>query len=581
MRTVGETPVGQRPVAIGLAVGGGAGPELAHAFGRAVARLSAVHNGAVEIATCPQRLSTYSAIDDAQLSAAGAAHLAESEAAAYADWLRGLARSGTRAVFRTACNAQALYLVREALWAVKPEGFTHPAGDLLVVRDELQGFYSGRNSDPATDDDRIERSCEFTRERTNRVLDFARTEAAARWDAPADHLVAVYKFHLLDKRFAQWVADYGRAHGVAVELYQPDTVNRRLRRGLLDGRVALVGANEWANVMHTELVARFAAGHQEQRHSRNVYLADEVAGLEEYQTVHGSADDIAGEGLVNPSATLRAAAALLERHAGFDGAEERMEHALRSVHAAGVSTPDFGGRSTTEDVTEAALDAYADGRGLVSASGDGRRGALVVVDLQNDFCAPEGHFARRGLVDPAATAALADRVQETIVRARAAGIEVIFVRMEADAARDPATVIERNRREGHSGFLAPRGFGSDFFRVAPLPSERVITKSGYDPFLAPELEAHLRDVGIEQLTLAGAFADVCVDATARSGYQKGYRIQVLEDCTLGLERSTADALAFMTRFYGAEVLPSEAWLEDPDAATAAHAVGGRPVGARR
>ncbi|MGG7378438.1 isocitrate/isopropylmalate family dehydrogenase, partial [Escherichia coli] len=82
---------------------------------------------------------------------------------------------------------------------------------------------------------------------------------------------------------------------------------------------------------------------QEERCSRNVYLADAVAGLEEYQTVHGSADDIAGEGRVNPVATLRAAAAMLERHAGIEGASERMEAALEDVARAGVATPDMGG----------------------------------------------------------------------------------------------------------------------------------------------------------------------------------------------------------------------------------------------
>jgi nicotinamidase-related amidase/isocitrate/isopropylmalate dehydrogenase len=551
-----------RAVRVGLAVGEGTGPELAEVFRSTTATLGAVHGLDVQLVTCPRRFLSYGALAAADVSPAETHRHADDDAAAYADWLRSAYAAGVRAVFRTAFNAQSLYLVREALWGVQVQSFAHLGGELLLVRDATQGFYTGRNADPVVGEDRIERVLEFRRDRTHRVLDFARAEAAARWgeQAPGDRIVIAYKFHLLDRRFARWVREYGRSRGVEVELYQPDTTNRHLGRGLLDGRVTLVGANEWADVMHTELLSRFGLGNQEEHSSRNIYLADDVAGLEEHQTVHGSADDIAGQGRVNPTATLRASAALLERHAGCSGARARMEWVLQGVRASGPLTPDLGGRATTDEVTAAALQAYRRGAGTAAtlrSSGAHGREALVVVDVINDFCSPKGRFARDGLVDPEAAAAMVDHIQRILERARGAGTEVIFVRMEVDPATAAPAVIERNRREGRTGYLGPGGFGSDFFRVAPLAQERVITKAGYDPFLAPEFEAHLRGAGIESLTLVGAFADVCVDATARTAYQKGFAVRVLDDCTMGLERDTADALAFMRRFYGAEITRSE------------------------
>jgi nicotinamidase-related amidase/isocitrate/isopropylmalate dehydrogenase len=550
-----------RPVArIGLAVGEGTGPELADVFRRAIATLGAVHGTDVQVVTCPRRFRSYGALAAADLSPSEAHRQAEGDAAAYADWLRSVHAAGVRAVFRTAFNAQSLYLVRETLWGAQVHGLEHSEGDLLLIRDGMQGFYTGRNSDPQASEDHIERVLEFSRVRTHRVLDFARAEAAARWGrVTGNRLVMAYKFHLLDRRFARWVLEYGSSRGMPVELYQPDTTNRHLGRGLLNGKVVLVAGNEWADVMHTELLSRFGLGHQEERSSRNVYLADEVAGLEEYQTVHGSADDIAGQSRVNPTATLRAAAALLERHAGFSGAAARMESIVRRLRESGPVTPDLGGSDTTETVAVAALDAYrrdtAPGpeRGSSNAH---RRDALVVVDVLNDFCSPQGRFARDGLVDPTETAAMVDRIQRVISRARTVGTKVIFLRMEVDPGSAPQTMIERNRQEGRTGYLAPAGFGSRFFRVAPLVHEKVITKTGYDPFLAPEFEAHLRAADIEMLTLVGAFADVCVDATARTAYQKGFGVRVLEDCTMGLKRDAADALAFMRSFYGAEMTRS-------------------------
>jgi isocitrate/isopropylmalate dehydrogenase len=354
---------GDSPVRIGLAVGDGTGEELARVFRRTVTRLTDVHRGRVDVYTCPRRLGTYGGLANSDLSPAAAARLAGDDAEAYAEWLREVFRAGTRAVFRTAFNAQAVYSVREALWAVKPEAFAHPGGELLVIRDETQGFYTGSNCDPEHSQDRIERTCVFRRDRTDRVLDFARGQATEHWNGSDDshRLVVAYKFHLLDRRFERWIADYSRSRGVPVELYQPDTANRRMGRGLFQGNVVLVGANEWADVMHTELIARFEVGPHEERWSRNVYLAEEVGGLEEYQTVHGSADDIAGQDSVNPTATLLAAAALLERHAGFPDALARMERAL-SLLGPEALTPDRGGSATATEVTAAALAAYAEDR---------------------------------------------------------------------------------------------------------------------------------------------------------------------------------------------------------------------------
>jgi isocitrate/isopropylmalate dehydrogenase len=72
--------------------------------------------------------------------------------------------------------------------------------------------------------------------------------------------------------------------------------------------------------------------------------------------VHGSADDIAGKGRVNPFATMRAAAAMLERHAACAGAERLMETAVHRLTEAGVTTADLGGRSSTGEVVAAALE---------------------------------------------------------------------------------------------------------------------------------------------------------------------------------------------------------------------------------
>jgi homoisocitrate dehydrogenase len=73
-----------------------------------------------------------------------------------------------------------------------------------------------------------------------------------------------------------------------------------------------------------------------------------------FEPVHGSAPDIAGQGVANPAAAILAAAMLLE-HVGEDAAAARVRAAVWHVFAAGPHTPDLGGTAKTEEVTRAVV----------------------------------------------------------------------------------------------------------------------------------------------------------------------------------------------------------------------------------
>ncbi|WP_363466205.1 3-isopropylmalate dehydrogenase [Halogeometricum borinquense] len=73
-----------------------------------------------------------------------------------------------------------------------------------------------------------------------------------------------------------------------------------------------------------------------------------------FEPVHGTAPDIAGEGIANPSATILSAAMLLE-HLGYDDEGAAVREAVESTLAEGPCTPDLGGDAATEDVTKAII----------------------------------------------------------------------------------------------------------------------------------------------------------------------------------------------------------------------------------
>jgi homoisocitrate dehydrogenase len=79
-----------------------------------------------------------------------------------------------------------------------------------------------------------------------------------------------------------------------------------------------------------------------------------------FEPVHGSAPDIAGKGIANPLAAIRAAAMMLD-WLGEGDAARRVHRATEAVlDAEATRTPDLGGTATTEEVTAAVIRALDD-----------------------------------------------------------------------------------------------------------------------------------------------------------------------------------------------------------------------------
>jgi nicotinamidase-related amidase len=145
-------------------------------------------------------------------------------------------------------------------------------------------------------------------------------------------------------------------------------------------------------------------------------------------------------------------------------------------------------------------------------------------------------------------------------RAREAGLDVVFIRFLGDRKHQRPNLIERDRRQRKPAKCLEGTWGADFFRVKPLPGETVVSKrSVFDAFFNPTLEAHLKKKKIRHLHFAGVYLDVCVDAAARTAFQKGYYVSVLGDCTESLHYPKSDVLRYMKKYYGAKIITSRSF----------------------
>ncbi|MGA5322710.1 cysteine hydrolase family protein [Streptomyces seoulensis] len=194
---------------------------------------------------------------------------------------------------------------------------------------------------------------------------------------------------------------------------------------------------------------------------------------------------------------------------------------------------------------------------------------LVVVDLQNDFC--DASAAARHGGDPVVLANAARAAADVVDRARAAGVEVVFVRFLGDVGHQGPSWRRRDAVLGKRAKCVSGSRGAEFHGVVPAAGERVFTKYAcFDAFLAEGFERYLRERGVVRLVFAGVFTDVCVDSTARTAFQKGFEVSVLTDCTTPLHLPEPLVLSFMARVYGARLTTRadpELWAACPPAST--------------
>lgn len=158
--------------------------------------------------------------------------------------------------------------------------------------------------------------------------------------------------------------------------------------------------------------------------------------------------------------------------------------------------------------------------------------AVIVVDVQNDFCHRDGHFARHGKDISSALAAVPSLV--TFVKAaQAKGVPCVFVRQrsEPEGRSDSPAWLRLKTRDGKSpDYTLPGSWGAELVDGLDAKANDVtIEKYRPDAFLGTPLDALLRARGIESLVFVGTTTEGCLESSVRSASYRDYYVTVAED----------------------------------------------------
>jgi ureidoacrylate peracid hydrolase len=190
--------------------------------------------------------------------------------------------------------------------------------------------------------------------------------------------------------------------------------------------------------------------------------------------------------------------------------------------------------------------------------------ALVLIEFQNDFTTEGGVL--HGAVKPVMESNnMLQNAVETVAKAREAGVTIVHAPITFMAGYYEITSHPYGILKGvvdNNAFVKGSWGGSITDEMTPKEGDIIIEgKRGLDTFGSTNLDFILRSKGIENMVLGGFLTNCCVESTMRTGYEKGYNVFTLTDCTAATSLDEQDAAIKFTYPMFSRPMEHTAFLE--------------------
>jgi nicotinamidase-related amidase len=195
--------------------------------------------------------------------------------------------------------------------------------------------------------------------------------------------------------------------------------------------------------------------------------------------------------------------------------------------------------------------------------------ALIVVDMQNGFCHPDGSFPRIGLGLEGAEAAVRNAAM-AVKQARAVDMPVIFTRhlYRLGRADEGPALIRNSPALAVVDGLAAGSWDAEVVDDLDCGSDDLrVDKVRFDAFQWTSLEPLLRGLSVSELLICGVVTNLCVETTVRSAFMRDFPVTLIEDACAAKTRHLHElSIEVLTSYELAKIVRIEDGLDirDPD-----------------
>lgn len=187
-----------------------------------------------------------------------------------------------------------------------------------------------------------------------------------------------------------------------------------------------------------------------------------------------------------------------------------------------------------------------------------RSTALLVIDIQNDFCSPSGLMASKGK-DVSGMDMMITKIKQLAVVCEEMEIPTFYTQQIYDQTKLTELQQEQYDLDGKMVICDIEGEGYKFYKLTP-PADRVFPKYTCNVFSNTDLSNELANLGIKTLIITGVSTQACVETAIRNGFDIGYKIVVPRDlvATTSKDPGTQErTLRLVERMYGVVVDSAE------------------------
>ena len=183
---------------------------------------------------------------------------------------------------------------------------------------------------------------------------------------------------------------------------------------------------------------------------------------------------------------------------------------------------------------------------------------LLVIDIQNDFCGPDGLMASMGK-DVSGMDTMVEKIKKLANTCEVAGVPVFYTQQVYDRTKLTDLQKEQYDLDGKMVTCDIQGNGYKLYKLNP-PAERIFPKYTYNVFSNPDLCSELSSRDIKTLIITGVSTQICVETAIRNGFDIGYKIVVPRDlvATTSKDPDTQErTLRLVEKTYGVVVDSAE------------------------